>query len=232
MHHHPQPLPPFAVIYARVSREEQRKGHSFAGQIGELTTWLERSGVPLGGVFEEQSSGKTPPAQRPSLLDALEASQGGALVVWRLDRLSRDVVDALTLCKAHKIVTLSDGWHADPMLIQLRAMQAQAELGAIKARITMGLRAKKEAGAVLGHCLHSDPSAIIRAREAAGETNRRKRADWVRRVAPLVQPLIGLGLTQRGLAERLALAGVPLPRGGCNWTAARVCELLADMADL
>ena len=226
------PLPPFAVAYVRVSREEQRRGHSLNGQGYEIAAFCAAAGVPLAGVFEEQGSGKLPPAQRPRLLEALQESQGGCLVVWRLDRLSRDSVDALSLYKAQCIVTVQDGWNVNPLLVHLRAMQAQAELEAIRSRITMGLAAKKEKGEALGFACHSDPSAILRARALAGEVNKAKRAEWVRRVAPIVQPLLASGLTQRQLAEHLTAAGVPLPRGGCNWSAARVCELVRDMAQL
>lgn len=229
-----QSMPPFAILYARVSREEQRKGHSLDGQIGQLERFCASSGVPIAGQYIEQSSGRVAPALRPLLSQALQDSKGGALVLWRLDRLSRDLADCATLLKAtdRRIVTLEDGWNPDPLTQHVRALVGHQEVAAIRQRISMGLQAKKAKGEPLGHTLHADPLAIVRAREAGGATVKAQRHDYVRSVANVLTPMLASGATMRAIAEQLTAAGVPLPRGGSAWDAPRVCRLVKDMREL
>jgi len=74
------------VGYARVSTEEQ-------------TLDLQRDALHQAGVeilYEDQASGKT--TARPELQQCLKAlREGDTLIVWRLDRLGRNLQDLIVI---------------------------------------------------------------------------------------------------------------------------------------
>ena len=75
--------------YARVSREDQ----ALALQLDAL----EAAGVPSANVVQEKESGAR---QRP-VFDALlkKLNTGDSLVAWKVDRLGRDALAALTVAR-------------------------------------------------------------------------------------------------------------------------------------
>jgi len=84
------PIP--AVILARVSSEEQVLGYSLDGQVAECTERAHKQGYGLIGVYRDEGISGTI-IGRPALRSALQAlPDGGVLLVWRQDRLARDVV--------------------------------------------------------------------------------------------------------------------------------------------
>jgi len=80
--------------YARVSTEDQRLDL----QIDDLV----KAGVPRGDIYVEKISGAK--RDRPELAKVTKAMRSGdTLVVWRLDRLGRSLLDLLTRLEAlHK----------------------------------------------------------------------------------------------------------------------------------
>ena len=86
--------------YIRVSQVGDREGESFISprvQREQIEGWIELSGDTLGEVFEEldQSGGR---ADRPRLLEAIERverGESGGVVVAKLDRFGRNVIDGL-----------------------------------------------------------------------------------------------------------------------------------------
>ena len=81
-----------AAIYARVSTADQHN----AIQIRELTDYVQRRGWELAGTYQDQISGAK--ASRPGL-DKLMADarqrRVDAVLVWKLDRFGRSLVDCL-----------------------------------------------------------------------------------------------------------------------------------------
>jgi DNA invertase Pin-like site-specific DNA recombinase len=77
--------------YARVSTEDQ--------ELGLQITALRDAGVPEANIVQEKASGKAG-TDRP-LYDALlrRLGDGDRLVVWKVDRLGRSTLDALTMAK-------------------------------------------------------------------------------------------------------------------------------------
>lgn len=225
-------LPPFAILYARVSTKEQRTGHSLEGQTSQLASFCASAGVPVGGQFVEVGSGIKAPTSRPQLSEALQAAQGGALVVWRLDRLSRSFGDVVALLEGGgpAIVCSAHGWHTPQLTLHLMASVAQAEVEGIRSRVRMGLETAKAKGIALGCTTHKDPSAIERARALAGEVQRSKGVEWLKGVAPLLRGLEGRG-TLSEIAQMLKAAGVQLPRGGTAWNASRVSKTYGALRD-
>src|SRR5437588_4821872 len=83
------------IGYARVSTEEQGlSGAGLQAQRAAIVAECERRGWTLVEIAEDVGSGKD--LKRPGVraaLDALAAGQASALVVAKLDRLSRSMLD-------------------------------------------------------------------------------------------------------------------------------------------
>lgn len=84
-----------AVIYARYSTESQRE-ESIDGQIRECTEYAVRNGITLLGSYIDRAlSART--ADRPDFQRMIADSEKGlfdAVLVWKLDRFSRDRYDS------------------------------------------------------------------------------------------------------------------------------------------
>ena len=96
----PQQRSATAVGYVRVSTAEQTEsGLGLAAQRRTIEAECDRRGWTLVAVYEDSASGKSM-AGRGALaegLEALDRGDAGALVVSKLDRLSRSVGDAAEL---------------------------------------------------------------------------------------------------------------------------------------
>lgn len=86
--------------YVRVSRVRNREGERFVSpgvQRQQIVSWAEAHGAELGQVFEElNESGAR--SDRPQLIEAIERverGESGGVVVAKLDRFGRSVLDGL-----------------------------------------------------------------------------------------------------------------------------------------
>jgi DNA invertase Pin-like site-specific DNA recombinase len=85
------------VIYVRVSSDEQVKGMSLDFQKQDCLEYVRRKGIEVDRIFEEKGeSAKF--ADRPALIELLDycrkhTGRIQALVIWKLDRLSRNQLD-------------------------------------------------------------------------------------------------------------------------------------------
>src|SRR6266851_5544821 len=97
-----------AVIYIRVSTDEQVENMSLGNQLDACQRYAESNGLEVAKVFrEEGESAKT--AKRPQLLALLEFCQKHkgeihTLVVWKVDRFSRRTEDHMAIKAALKKV--------------------------------------------------------------------------------------------------------------------------------
>ena len=84
-----------AVIYARYSSDSQRE-ESIEGQIRECTEYAEREGITiLRSYIDRALSART--ADRPDFQRMISDSEKhlfDAVLVWKLDRFSRDRYDS------------------------------------------------------------------------------------------------------------------------------------------
>jgi DNA invertase Pin-like site-specific DNA recombinase len=136
------------IGYARVSREDQ----NLRVQMEALKKfWCNK-------IFEEKKSGKN--RSRPALKECLESLQeGDLLVVFKLDRLGRDLVDLITICRElneKKVHFRSLGESIDtetPMgkfFFHLMGALAQLERDRISERTKAGLKAVRARGVHTG----------------------------------------------------------------------------------
>lgn len=118
------------------------------------------SGVQKRDVFSDVTSGSRAAIERPGmkrLLDYVES--GDTVVVWRIDRLGRSLIDVLNTVnllrdKGVKIRSLSDG--IDPettsgrLMLGMLATLAEYERELITERVNAGIAAAKQSGTRFG----------------------------------------------------------------------------------
>ena len=212
------PIEPLrAVGYIRVSTEEQGDSkHGLDAQRDAIEAEAARRGWDLLGIFTDTASGKSL-SSRPGLENALtrlDAGEAAALIVSKLDRLSRSTKDFATLMERAQ----RRGWApvvldlgvdtttpAGELVASVMVSVAQWERRAIGQRTKEALAAKKAQGGVLG-----------RPRLLPEEV--RSRIHHMRRE----------GLSLREIAEVLNCEGVPTAQGGAKWYASTIRAVLAS----
>lgn len=147
-----------AVIYARISSAEQSV-YSLESQVNECKRFIERLGHELIEVYiDDGESAKD--LQRPDiqrLMDDLKKTTFDLVVSWKLDRLTRDTVDGLTLIinlfkKKHNVIFMSatedikTETSDDIMMLTIRLSLAQSEREKIRERTTLGQMARAKTG--------------------------------------------------------------------------------------
>ena len=93
-----------AILYLRVSTEEQVDNYSLETQENICRKEAERRGIEIAKVFKEEGRSAKTIAGRPALIELLEFCRKNrrdidALIVYRLDRLSRQIADYLAIRK-------------------------------------------------------------------------------------------------------------------------------------
>lgn len=89
---------PHAVIYLRVSTDDQARGISLSVQDRDCRAWCVTAGVSVAAVFVEPESAKTDArAEFQKAVAFARASKGRVthFVIWKLDRFSRVALDTL-----------------------------------------------------------------------------------------------------------------------------------------
>lgn len=202
------------IGYVRVSTEEQGlSGAGLQAQRAAIIAESERRGWTLIEIIEDVGSGKS--LKRPGIraaLDTLAAGEASALVVAKLDRVSRSLLDfAKIMATAQKqswalvaldvqVDTTSPSGEA---MAHMLATFAQFERRLISERTKQALAQKRASGVRLGAPPEIAPSIARRIR-------RERQA----------------GRTLREIAERLNADGVPTARGG-RWYASTLQRVLA-----
>lgn len=127
------------------------------------------AGVQKRDVFADVTSGSRNALHRPGMKKLLEyADEGDTVVVWRVDRLGRSLIDVLNtvnLLRERGILvrSLSDG--IDPetstgrLMLNMLATLAEYERELIVERVNAGIAAARQNGTRFGRP-HSDPKVI------------------------------------------------------------------------
>lgn len=209
-----------AVGYVRVSTGRQaERGASLDAQKREISGWVAARGWLLADLAVDAASGRSMDG-RPGLgraLAQLDAGEFEALVVTKLDRLSRSALDFATLMERAErhdwSIVLLDG-AADTSTPQgetmahVQAAFAQLERRMISQRILDAIEERKEQGIYRGGRLTPQGAPL------AGPA--------VARITSLARESCSL----QEIARRLELEDVPTARGG-RWTATTVRRVLA-----
>lgn len=154
-----------AAGYVRVSTEEQANhGHGLEAQERAIRAFADSQGYELVAVVADPGvSGATRPAERPGFAQLIERAGAGEysiLLVWKFDRLARQIVYAVTsvneLAEQHGVIIRSVTEPIDtstPMgktIFAVLAGMAEQERQAITERTWNGRREKATQGGFAG----------------------------------------------------------------------------------
>lgn len=219
------------VAYLRVSTDRQGKsGLGLDAQRAAIVAFAEMNGLEIVAEHVEVMSGKGSNAleDRPQLAAALAAARKvkGAVVVAKLDRLSRDVAFISGLMAQRVPFIVAElGADADPFMLHVYAALAEKERSMISARTKAALAQKKAQGVVLGNRTNlAEAQAMGNAVQAA------QADDFAGNVLPIIREVQAGGATSlRAVAEALNTRKVKTARGGA-WTAVQVSRILGRAA--
>ena len=206
--------------YVRVSTAEQSEsGLGLEAQRAAITTESSGRGWELLEIFTDAGVSAKSLRGRGGLTDALGRLAGreaSALIVSKLDRLSRSLLDFASLMERARregwaLVALDLGVDtttpSGEMMANVLASFAQYERRLIGQRTKDALEIRRSQGVRLGR-----PSEISR------EVVERIAADRAR------------GASLRSIADALTSEGVPTVHGGLRWYASTVREVLRSAA--
>ncbi|MBR0934863.1 recombinase family protein [Bradyrhizobium jicamae] len=218
------------IAYYRVSTGKQGKsGLGIEAQHEAVRTYLNGGDWSIVGEFTEIESGKR--SDRPALEQALAAARlhRAALVVSKVDRLTRSVAFLSRLLEAGVDVRFADlpaieGATGRFMLQQMVAV-AELEAGLISDRTKKALSAAKKRGTVLGGFRGVVPGRKMR--EASRKALQARSAARAADIAPAIKALQDAGKTSlREIAAGLNAQGIPTARGNGTWSAVQVARVL------
>ncbi len=208
--------PTRAIAYVRVSTEEQRRsGAGLGAQRRAIESACRERGWGLVTVESDEGVSAKSMKNRPGLaraLAALAAGEADALIVHKLDRLSRSVRDFCTVLDDSQrqrwaLVCLDLGLDTSTptgkFTAQIIAAVAELERELIGQRTREGLEAKRAQGVTLGR-----PRAIT--------------PDLVERIRAMREA----GATLQAICDALNGAGIPTPRGGAEWRPSSITRVL------
>lgn len=198
--------------YVRVSTAEQAEsGYGLAAQERAIADACERRDVELLElVRDEGQSGKS--LDRPGLVSVLEriaAGDADGLIVAKLDRLSRSVIDfglllewfteadATLLALDLGVDTSTPGGR---LVANVFASVAEWERDTIAARTRDGLAALRAQGKPTGRPAVADRPEL----------------------ADRIHVMRGAGMTLQAIADQLTAEGVPTARGAAKWAPSSV----------
>ena len=155
--------PDRAVAYLRRSKDESRQRYSFEVQKKAIAEWAARHDVEIVETFfDDDVSGGVQLEKRLGLLAAIEYVRNhrvGKLVLWKRDRLARDVLTSATVDmlveKEGATVCATDasnGTDENSLLLRgLMDLLAQHERHLIRSRTQAALDVKKARGERTGN---------------------------------------------------------------------------------
>ena len=195
------------VGYIRVSTAEQgRSGLGLEAQKSAIVADCQRRGWELIAIYQDVASGKSTNGRHElgKALDDLAARRADGLMVAKLDRLSRSIVDfgrVLKLAKRHGWalvildLDLDTSTPTGKLMANILISVAEWERDVIASRTKVALEAKRAAGGRLG-----------REREIPVEVERR------------ITRMRKRGMSFQAIAAKLTEDRVPTPGGQDAWS--------------
>lgn len=206
------------VAYLRVSTDEQvQSGLGLDAQRASVEDEAARRGWSVHYEVDEGVSGKL--RNRPALdraLSALARGQAQALVVAKMDRLGRSVIQAADVLETARrqgwdVVVLDIGIDLNTphgkAMAQLLAVFAELEREMISARTKAALAAARARGTRLGRPRLIDPALLAR-----------------------IVAMRSTGLSHRSIAQALTEQRIPTPTGRDRWNPGSIGGYLASHA--
>jgi DNA invertase Pin-like site-specific DNA recombinase len=151
------------AIYARVSTDD--KGQDPENQLRELREWCQRSGHEVVREFVEHVSGRKGEVDRPqfaAMMDDAAKRKFDVLLVWALDRLTREGM-AATVLYLRRLTTYGVAFHSytEPLIstdnelvrdivVAIMSSLARVEARKVSERTRAGLARARAKGKHLG----------------------------------------------------------------------------------
>lgn len=220
-----------AIGYIRVSTDEQaRDGVSLDNQGAKIEAYCEYKGFTLMGIIEDAgiSGGKN--KARPGFIEVLnkiESGEAEALVLYSLERLSRDMLTLLALerlldehdIELHTVegevnTSTPDGF----VNFAMKAFLGEMERRQVKYRTKKAMEFKKEQGCIVG----SVPYGYRRLGEKTLEPQKAEQ-----RVIDLAKSLYGASYSLSAICRELTEQG-HRTRNGKAFTVEQVKRILPD----
>lgn len=213
-----------AIAYLRVSTNEQGKsGLGLEAQQAEIESFCKANGIELIDTVSEVASAKGNYKKRATLNALLTRckKEKCALIVSKLDRLSRDVESIANLVndKLIRFIVAQLGLDADNMMIGMFAVMAQKERELISQRTKAALQAK----IAKGELLSGNPNL----KEAQIKGMEQAKLDADNFAESLRTDITGArlqGLSWGAIAKSFT-GKMKTARGGDNWTAQGVINI-------
>ncbi|MBP2494696.1 MULTISPECIES: recombinase family protein [Methylobacterium] len=224
-----------AVIYTRVSTDEQVTGHGLEAQERAVRAFAESQSYEVVGIVSDPGvSGAVRPADRPgfaTILQMAEARSFEILLVAKIDRLSRDVRHALMtvsdLAELHGVAfrsvteaVIDTSNSIGRMFFTFFAGMAEQERYLIRDRTAGGRTTKARKGGFAGgqapYGYERDLEGGLRIVPAQAKVVRRIFEARKRKT------------TLKAIAEALNADGIPAPKGG-RWSISTVAYVTDNM---
>lgn len=209
------------IAYYRVSTE--RQGASGLGLEAQQAA-VKQYADGIIHSFTEIESGKID--ERPQLQAAIAMCKttGAALLIAKIDRLSRQAAFLLTLRDSGVHIVAADMPHAGTLEFGIRAVVAQHEREEISRRTKAALQAAKARGVRLGS---TDQAGLS---QAGCEAVKASADALAKRVYPIIQDIMLAGIQSlRDIAQALTSRGIKTARGNTSWQASQVRNIIIRM---
>lgn len=216
-----------AIGYIRVSTEMQvNEGVSLDAQTAKIRAYCELNDLELIEIVcDAGKSAKT--TNRDGLqkcLSMIATGEASAIVVYKLDRLSRKVLDTLNLiseienhgASLHSISEKLDTSSAlGKFFVNMTAALAQLERDQISERVTMAMAHKKDEGQ---HCGAAPFGFEMVNKEL-------QRVESQHNAIAIIRDMRNKGAALRAIADHLNGEGIPTQRGG-KWQASTINQIV------
>jgi len=220
------------VAYYRVStREQGQSGLGLDAQQDAVRLYLQDKGWPPIAELQEVESGRS--KRRPQLDEALRLCRvhGAALIVAKVDRLSRNAYFLLSIIESGIEVIFLDlpvlgSGPVSTFILQQMASVAQLESAFISQRTKAALAQSKIRGVKLGGYRGQRPSEQTRLMGAQARADKADARAKDLRVA--IDHVIGQGhASYQQIAKALSAGGIPTPSGRGEWAATMVSRVMS-----
>jgi len=205
-----------AILYLRVSTSRQgRSGLGIDAQRSICRNFAEANGYQIHGEYVEVETGKGANAlsNRPKLSSAIDDAKKvrGAVLVAKLDRLSRDVAFIAGLMSQGTAFIVAElGEQADPFLLHIFAALAEKERSLISERTRSALAECRKRGQKLGNRTN-----LREAQERGNRSQARAADSFAERVLPILKSLVSSGCRSHAdIAHKLNTMNISTARDG------------------
>ena len=229
------------AIYARVSSDRQDINNSIQAQIAECTKYANEHGMIVVAIYiDEAASGTT--SARPGFQNIMGDATGKApkfkdILVWKLSRFSRDVLDSLTYQallekRGIKVISVTEPMDDSPAGVMIRGIIQILDAfysNNLSQDVRRGLR-KLVFRKFYPHNKVRYGLKLVKAKEEDDDAShyRIEPDPPYDQIARRIILEAGTGRTNQDIREGLFQDGIPSPRNKEKWPASTLDTMITD----